>query len=96
MLGFTPLIDVSSSGLSLTSVNCINIQNIKRVNISSNLITYNISKGINNNYSILCSIPINKPAFSIIEYSNTNHFRTNLFINLISVIKIKSHHTLNT
>jgi hypothetical protein len=89
MLGFTSLIDVSSTALSLTSVNCVNIQNIKRINISSNLITYNISKGLLNNFSILASIPINKPAFSIIEYSNTNHFRTNLFINIITVIKIK-------
>jgi hypothetical protein len=89
MLGFIPLIDVSSTALSLTSTNCINIQNIKRINISSNLITYNISKGLLNNYSILASIPINKPAFTIIEYSNTNHFRTNLFINNITSIKIK-------
>ena len=62
---------------------------IKRINVGSNLITYNINKATINNYSILCSIPVNKPAYSLIEYNNTNHFRTNLFINLINVIKIK-------
>jgi hypothetical protein len=71
------------------SVNCVNIQTTKRINIASNLITYNINKSTVNNSSILCSIPVNKPAFSLIEYSNTNHFRTNLFINNISSITIK-------
>ena len=73
----------------LISVNCVNIMNVKRININSNFITYNINKATINNYSILCSVPVNKPAFSLIEYNNTNHFRTNLFINQISTIKIK-------
>jgi hypothetical protein len=89
MLGFTSLISYTSSSLSLISVNCVNIQSIKRINLASNLITYNINKSTTNNYSILCSVPVNKPSFSVIEYNNLNNFRTNLFINNISTIKIK-------
>jgi hypothetical protein len=89
MLGFTSLTSYTSSSFILTSSNCINIQTTKRINISSNLITGNINKASINNYSILCSIPVNKPAFSLIEYTNTNHFRTNLFINNINYIKIR-------
>ena len=79
----------ASTNLSLISKICVNIMSIKRINVGSNLITYNINKSALNNYSILCSIPVNKPSYSLIEYNNTNHFRTNLFINLINVIKIK-------
>jgi hypothetical protein len=78
-----------SSLLILTSNNCVNIMSIKRINVVSNFITYNIDKASINNYSILCSVPVNKPPYSLIEYTNTNHFRTNLFINKINVIKIK-------
>jgi hypothetical protein len=89
MLGFMSSTLYISSSLTLTSVNCVNIQFIKRINLASNLITYNINKSTLNNYSILCSLPVNKPPFSIIEYNNINNFRTNLFINNISSIKIK-------
>jgi hypothetical protein len=88
VLGFDQKNNISSS-LSLISSNCVNIMNVKRINVVSNFISYNIDKASLNNYSILCSIPINKPAYSLIEYNNTNNFRTNLFLNLISLIKIK-------
>jgi hypothetical protein len=79
----------TSTSLSLTSINCVNVNNIKCINVMSNLITYNINKSILNNNSILCCISVNKPPYSIIEYQNPNNFRTNLFINNISSIKIK-------
>lgn len=89
MLGFNIGSSYSSLNKSLTSVNCINIQTVKRINIGSNLTTYNINKSSINNSSILCSIPVNKPPFSVIEYVNSNHFRTNLFVNYINYINIK-------
>jgi hypothetical protein len=62
---------------------------IKRINVDSNFLTYNINKSSPSNYSILCSLPVNKPPYSLIEYNNINNFRTNLYINTINVIKIK-------
>lgn len=50
--------------------------------------TYNINKNLKNNQTILCSIPINSQPFSMINYINSNNFRTNLFMNYISTIKI--------
>jgi hypothetical protein len=89
LLGFDNNKSYQSTSLTLTSVNCVNIIAIKRINVSSNFITYNINKSAANNYSILCSIPVNKPPYSLIEYTNNNNFRTDLFINYIHVIKIK-------
>jgi hypothetical protein len=91
MLGFINGEFNTSTSQSLTSVNCVNIMSIKRINLLSNFTTYNINNKIVlvNNSNILCSIPVNKPPYSLIEYSNINHFRSNLFINVINKISIK-------
>ena len=89
ILGFTPSVTVSSLSLSLTSINCVNVYNIKNIQVNSNLITYNINKLQKNNYCILCSVPITCTPFSLIEYINRTNFKTNLFLNRISNIKIK-------
>jgi hypothetical protein len=87
VIGFSST--TSSASQTLTSINCINVNQIKCINIISNLITYNISQAFINNSSILCCIPVNSPPYSIIEYKNLNHYRCNLFINIIRSIKIK-------
>lgn len=87
ILGFATTI--SSTSKSLVSVYAVNVSPIKSINVVSNLITYNINKAMKNNNSILCSISVNKPPYSNIEYSNPNNYRSNLFINQISVLKIK-------
>ena len=89
ILGFNNNVTISSSLLSLTSVNCVNVYSIRTVQVNSNLITYNINKVQRNNYCILCSVPITCTPFSIIEYINRTNFKTNLFLNRISNIKIK-------
>jgi hypothetical protein len=78
-----------SASLSLTSVNCVNVYSIKTIQVNSNLITYNINKVQKNNFCILCSVPITCTPFSLIEYINRTNFKTNLFLNRISNIKIK-------
>ena len=78
-----------SASLSLTSVNCVNVYSIRTIQVNSNLITYNINKVQKNNFCILCSVPITCTPFSLIEYINRTNFKTNLFLNRISNIKIK-------
>ena len=78
-----------SASLSLTSVNCANVYSIRTIQVNSNLITYNINKVQKNNFCILCSVPITCTPFSLIEYINRTNFKTNLFLNRISNIKIK-------
>jgi hypothetical protein len=87
IIGFSST--TSSTSKSLTSINCINVNQIKCINIISNLITYNISQAYTNNSTILCCVPVNSPPYSIIEYKNLNHYKCNLFINIIRSIKIK-------
>lgn len=89
MLGFLPLTLITSSSLSLTSSICVSMQTIKRINLQSSLMTHNLNIGDQSNYTILCSIPINNQPFTIIEYENLNNFKTNLFINYLSNIRIK-------
>ena len=89
ILGFNLNSTISSISLSLTSVNCVNVYSIRTIQVNSNLITYNINKLQKNNFCILCSIPISCTPFSLIEYVNRTNFKTNLFLNRLSNIKIK-------
>ena len=89
ILGFNNNITIFSTSFSLTSVNCVNVYSIRTVQVNSNLITYNINKVQKNNFCILCSVPIICTPFSLIEYINRTNFKTNLFLNRISNIKIK-------
>ena len=89
ILGFNDNTTVISTGLSLTSINCVNVYNIKTIQVNSNLITYNVNKVQRNNYCILCSIPVSSQPFSLIEYINRTNFRTNLFLNRLQKLKIK-------
>jgi hypothetical protein len=89
ILGFNNNETISSVIFSLTSVNCVNVYTIRTVQVNSNLITYNINKVQKNNFCILCSVPITCTPFSLIEYINRTNFKTNLFLNRISNIKIK-------
>ena len=87
LLGFNS--SSASMNQTLTSTNCVNVNPVKCINVVSNLITYNINKSFVNNQTILCCIPVNKPPYSIIEYTNQNNFRSNLFVNTISMVKLK-------
>ena len=80
-----------STNKTLTSPNCININYIRCINLISNIITYNIntSKNLVNNNNIICSIPVNTSPNTLIQYQNTNNFRTNLFVNTLNKIVIK-------
>ena len=89
ILGFNENTTVISTGLSLTSINCVNVYNIKTIQVNSNLITYNINKVERNNYCILCSIPVSSQPFALIEYINRTNFRTNLFLNRLQKLKIR-------
>ena len=89
ILGFNDNTTVISTGLILTSINCVNVYNIKTIQVNSNLITYNINKVQRNNYCILCSVPFSSQPFSLIEYINRTNFRTNLFLNRIQKLKIR-------
>ena len=89
ILGFNDNTTYISTSFTLTSKNCVNVYNIKNIQVNSNLITYNINKTQRNNYCILCSVPVSSQPFSLIEYINRTNFITNLFLNRIQKIKIR-------
>jgi hypothetical protein len=89
IIGFNSSTSYTSTANILKSVNCINMHQIKCINIVTNLSTYNINKSFLNNFSILSCIPVNSPPYSIIEYNNSNNYRCNLFMNELQTIKIK-------
>lgn len=89
LLGFLDNKTYIATNNSLTSEKCVDVYTIKNIQIHSNLLTYNIDKNQRSNLSILCSVPVTNQPFSLINYVNSNNFRTNLFINQINVIKIK-------
>jgi hypothetical protein len=89
IIGFNKSTSYTSTNNILKSINCINMHQIKCINIVTNLSTYNINKAFQNNFSILSCIPVNSSPYSIIEYQNSNNYRCNLFMNELQTIKIK-------
>ena len=89
ILGFKENINYTSNNYSLTSINCVNMMTVNSIFVLSNLMTYNISSSLPNSQNVLCQVLVNSPPNSIIHYSNTNHFRTNLFINRLTNINLK-------
>ena len=89
ILGFTEDINYTSNNVSLTSVNCVNMMTVNSIFVLSNLMTYNISSSLPNSQNVLCQVLVNNAPNSIIQYSNTNHFRTNLFVNRLTNINLK-------
>jgi hypothetical protein len=89
LIGFQANTITTSYGTSLTSINCIDLFPFNVIYIQSNLLTYNINKSSANNQSILCAIPVYSQPYSIIQYTNYNNFRCNLFSNNLYRIAIK-------
>ena len=88
LLGFLSQ-DNTSSSLSLVSNRAVNLSPVRCICISTNLKTFNINKTAVNNQSIICSIPITTPPYSIITYQNPNGFRVNTYTNIISNLAIQ-------
>jgi hypothetical protein len=89
ILGFVGNVSYNSASNLLISENCINLMSVKSIFLLSNLITYNISSSIPNSQNILCQIPVNNSPNSIIQFYNTNHFRTNLFLKRLDNVSFK-------
>ena len=87
LLGFTPN-NLTSYDKSIYSANCINLNYIRCINLVSNICTYNISKSLRNNRSILASVQVNTQPYSIIQYTN-NSYRSNLFKNRLDYIMVR-------
>ena len=89
IIGMKEKLNYTSDGFTLESDKCVNMMTVNSIFVLSNLMTYNIASSLPNSQNILCQVLVNNSPNSIIQYSNTNHFRTNLFINRLSNINLK-------
>ena len=88
------LFGISASNLfstnnSLTSDKCVNLLAISCVCIHTNLLTGNFTMNDKAENTIIQSIPVNAPPYSMICFNNTGAMRSCLYTNTISYINIR-------
>lgn len=88
-LGFSKTTNTESTANLLYSRDCVNVNQIRALNIEINFPTYNVNIAQAYNQNILATIPVYVAPFSIITYTNNNNFRTNLYINKLDQIQIR-------
>jgi hypothetical protein len=89
VLGFSKTTDTTSVGNLLYGRDCVNLNQIRALNIEINFPTYNVNIAQAYNQNILATIPVYVAPFSIITYQNPNNFRTNLYVNKLDQIQIR-------
>ena len=89
IIGFSKTTDTTSIANLLYGRDCVNLNQIRALNIEVNFPTYNVNIAQPYNQNILATIPVYVAPFSIITYQNTNNFRTNLYVNKLDQIQIK-------
>jgi len=87
LFGFSD--SVQSINKAVTSINSINLQSHHCVCIQSNLLTGSINSANKYESNIICSIPVDKPPFSMITFINHNNLKYNLFNNVISTMRLR-------
>jgi hypothetical protein len=89
ILGFSKTTDTTSTAQMLYGRDCMNLNQIRALNIEINFPTYNVNVAQAYNQNILATIPVYVAPFSIITYQNPNNFRTNLYVNKLDQIQIR-------
>jgi hypothetical protein len=95
ILGFTPTIDYTSATIGgfdyIYPPNPLNLLGIKQIRMCSNNLSTigNYSSGLASPNNILACIPIDQPAWSLINYTNKNNQYSKLKSRNISIIDIQ-------
>ena len=89
IIGFSKTTNTTSVANLLYSRDCVNLNQIRALNIEINFPTYNVNVAQPFNQNILATIPVYVAPFSIITYENPNNFRTNLYVNKLDQIQIR-------
>jgi hypothetical protein len=89
ILGFSKTTNTTSTANLLYGRDCVNLNQIRALNIECNFPTYNVNVAQPYNQNILATIPVYVAPFSIITYQNPNNFRTNLYVNKLDQIQIR-------
>ena len=89
ILGFSKTTNTTSAANLLYGRDCINLNQIRVINVEVNFPTYNVNVAQPYNQQILAAIPVYVAPFSIINYTNPNNYRTNLYVNKLDQIQIR-------
>jgi len=89
IIGFSESTNTTSVANILYGRDCVNLNQIRAINVEVNFPTYNINVAQAYNQNIMATIPVYVAPFSIITYQNPNNFRTNLYVNKLDQIQIR-------
>ena len=89
IIGFSKTTNTTSTANILYGRDCVNLNQIRAINVEVNFPTYNINVAQAYNQNIMATIPVYVAPFSIITYENPNNFRTNLYVNKLDQIQIR-------
>lgn len=89
IIGFSKTTNTTSVVNLLYGRDCVNLNQIRAINVEVNFPTYNINVAQAYNQNIMATIPVYVAPFSIITYDNPNNFRTNLYVNKLDQIQIR-------
>lgn len=89
IIGFSKTTNTTSEDRILYGRDCVNLNQIRAINVEVNFPTYNVNVAQPYNQNILATIPVYVAPFSIITYTNNNNFRTNLYVNKLDQIQIR-------
>lgn len=88
-LGFSESDNTPSITRSLTSTYCVNLNQIRAVNVDIDMPTYNINVAQKLNQNILATIPVVTQPYGMINYTNPNNFRVNMYCCKLQSIRVK-------
>jgi hypothetical protein len=90
VLGFNTSSD-TPSGVSrtITGINCVNLTQIRAINVEIDMPTYNVNVAQRYNQNILATIPVVAQPFGLVNYVNPNNFRVNMFSCAMNMLKVK-------
>jgi len=89
VLGFSKTTNTTSAANLLYGRDCVNLNQIRAINVEINFPTYNVNVAAPYENNILATIPVYVAPFSVITYQNANNFRTNLYVNKLDQIQIR-------
>ena len=88
LLGLSNINHFSSAKI-INSDTCCNISPIRMYCICSNLKTGNLNLNAPLNQNVLCQIPVDVNRYGVVNYINTNNFKSNLYSNIIDTLTIQ-------
>lgn len=88
-LGFSETATTFSTSKQVTSSHCINLNQIRAINMEIDMptTTLNVAQPLNQN--ILATIPVVSQPYGMVQYENPNGFKVNMYCEKMNMIRVK-------